>query len=439
MGNEIIEENFEDICEIVWGDLDISEVEIKGQKRMKIEATLSKADTINLNNRIYPKGVMTKAVNELQTKLGAGQVFGELDHPSWGAQLKDTSHLMSKVFWDEKDATVLRGEMLVTNTPNGEILKEIIHAGGRPGISSRGRGEMTPKKLKGGGTVMMVKPGFRFSSFDFVIDPSVKSAQITKVREHTLGEHVPIESDSERPWYEAYFAAEQSSKEEESMSKENKEEKVEEPKTEKVEKKEEKVEKKEEKVEKKEENVEPDAAAELDKLKKAKGDLETQLATKDEQLEKMLTVVKGVATSIEGIADILCKAGFIKPPEEKKVENVEDENEALEALQTEVTNLKQELTDTKDELRKKAVEAHIAQILEGEAFSIALKDRLKDCKTVEEVNAKLEEDKKFATTIMTEGEILAAGKGRQTVIGEESQIKKDAKKLAGINKKKEDK
>jgi len=437
----------QELCEVSWEPFEVKEEfdEKSGKTRMRVEGVIQHADIINQNNRIYPKSVMVKAVKELRPKIEAGQVFGELDHPTFYASLKDTSHLVTKVWWDENNDKVLRGEMLILDTKNGQILQEILRAGGRPGFSSRGRGELAKKKVKGGGEVYVVKPGFRFSSFDFVIDPSVKSAQITKIIEQNLLNRTDSEEEShcKDEWYEDCFVDE-TPKEEKSMTKKKEEEEKkeqtsasEETDDKKKEETETEVEKGKEKKKEGEQEVDK-LKAEVEKLRKEKADLESQIATKDEQIEKQLSALSGVVAEVEKMSSILRDAGFMKAPEEKKEEEKEEEETKLADLEAKVENLETELSATKEELRKKEVEAHIAKVLEGEAFAVVLKERLKDCKTVEEVDARLETDRALVKQILTEGEVLAAGKGRVVVKGE-SKIKKDAKRIAGIREKKEEK
>jgi len=431
----------QDLVEFPFYDIEVKEeVGEDGKKRMKVEGIIQQADSLNLNNRIYPKSVLRKAASELQTKIKEGKVFGELDHPSFRASLKDTSHLVSRIWWDEKDDAILRGEMTVTETPNGEILKEILRAGGRPGFSSRGRGELARKKIKGGGEVNMVKPGFRFSSFDFVIDPSVKSAQITKVIEQKLieqnGSEVVDVSQSEKgPWYEDFFVDETQSQEEKNMSEEKKDKKEEKKAT---------SEKKEDETvvdEKKKEDetvVDDKAKAELEKLRKEKGDLETELATKDETIEKQLNAITKVVEALEDLSGVLRGAGFMKQPEEKKEAEKDENEEKLNALETRLENLTSELDTTKENLKKKELEAHIAKAVEGKPYTNLLKERLASCKTVEEVDARLKGDEDLIKSVLSEEDVEP--KGRVFVEGEgESEIKKDAKRIAGIKAKKEEK
>jgi len=166
------EERYED-------DFTFSEIAEKGtdQKRMKIIATVQEADRINKNGRMYPRAVLDSAAKAFQSKLGQKRAYGQVDHPLLKQQLRDTSHIISKLFWDSKNDKKLNAEMIILATPSGQVLKELVLAGGRPGLSSRGQGIGKKEKINGQ-EAEVIQNGFKFSGFDFVIDPSVKSAKI---------------------------------------------------------------------------------------------------------------------------------------------------------------------------------------------------------------------------------------------------------------------
>lgn len=401
--------------------------ETTGEKRMVVEGILQQADIINLNNRIYPKKVLEVAVRQLQKGLDDGKVFGELDHPSWmdGASLKNTSHIFRKVWWDTNDDSLLRGEMVITNTPSGEIFKEVVHAGGRPGISSRGHGDSMMKKLKNGGEVEIIKSGFRFSSFDFVIDPSVKSAQITKVIENILD---AVNENGEEAWYEKYYADKTLNTEEEDV---------------KIKKE---TDKKKEVDEVVEDEVVEDKVVEDEVVDDAEGDgnegdgnedaltkltdentqLKADIKVAKEELEKLNGAVTSIATGITGIVSELKKLGVIDAEEEGE----EEDESANSLLKKKQETLEKELTTVKEALTSAEVSNHISKVLEGKAFANILRERLEKCKTVKEVDAMVQEDEKFLKAAASMKEFKS--KGKVEVEEPNSDIKKKAKKLAGL-------
>lgn len=176
-----LEEKFEDEFSFIE-----DKEKATGQKRMKIIATVQEADVINKNGRLYPRGVLDSAAKAFQSKLGK-RAFGQVDHPLAKGRLRDTSHIVTRLFWDTENDKKLNAEMLILNSPSGEVLKEIVRANGRPGLSSRGQGQGKKEKVNGQ-EAEIIQPGFRFDSFDFVIDPSVGSAKIKRIFESANGE-----------------------------------------------------------------------------------------------------------------------------------------------------------------------------------------------------------------------------------------------------------
>lgn len=179
-----------EFTEHFFNGVDFTEVEDQktGTVRMKVLGVVQEADVINSNKRIYSREVLEDAVDNLIPLVKARKVFGEVDHPLIRGSLKDTSHLVTNLWWSEEKGkqNQLIAEFTVLNTENGVAIKEILRAGGRPGFSSRGQGKSTHIKIDGKGDVEKIEPGFRFDSFDFVINPSVKSAQIQKIIEENF-------------------------------------------------------------------------------------------------------------------------------------------------------------------------------------------------------------------------------------------------------------
>ena len=95
---------------------------------------------------------------------------GELDHPEDSVvNLKNVSHLMVDVWWQGND---VMGKMKVLDTPSGRILKDLMNAGVKLGISSRGLG--TVKEGRDGHDV--VEEDFQLICFDIVSEPSTPGA-----------------------------------------------------------------------------------------------------------------------------------------------------------------------------------------------------------------------------------------------------------------------
>lgn len=120
----------------------------------------------NGNGRVYPVNEISRAVEECQAKIKAGNyIMGELNHPdSLSINLANVSHAITEIFMDGNNAV---GKMKLLNTPAGNIAKGIIEGGVRLGVSSRGTGNVTES-----GDVS----DFSFVTMDIVSTPSAPDA-----------------------------------------------------------------------------------------------------------------------------------------------------------------------------------------------------------------------------------------------------------------------
>ena len=101
-----------------------------------------------------------------------GRATGELDHPDDSViNLKNVSHMITDCWWEGKD---VMGKIKVLDTPSGRILKDLINAGVKLGISSRGLGSV--RESMGGDTV--VEEDFQLICFDIVAEPSTPNAYV---------------------------------------------------------------------------------------------------------------------------------------------------------------------------------------------------------------------------------------------------------------------
>ena len=128
-----------------------------------------KSGTKNGNGRIYRKETLEREVENYQKAIQERRALGELDHPDDSVvNLKNCSHLMTKMWWDGES---VMGKIEVLDTPSGKILKELVKAGVKLGISSRGMGSV---KQKNGETI--VEDDFQLICFDMVSEPSTPGA-----------------------------------------------------------------------------------------------------------------------------------------------------------------------------------------------------------------------------------------------------------------------
>lgn len=132
-----------------------------------------KANKRNQNKRRYPKRILVREVKRLQELCETKTFLGELDHTfSEQIQLDRVSHVIKGVWMEGEDVFV---EFELLDTPKGMIAKELIKAGVRLGISSRGTGTLLPDKEPG---EFVVGEDYKMVTFDLVADPSVKEARL---------------------------------------------------------------------------------------------------------------------------------------------------------------------------------------------------------------------------------------------------------------------
>ena len=130
------------------------------------------ADKKNGNGRVYPMKVLKKEVDNYKKIVADGRATGELDHPDDSViNLKNVSHMITDCWWEGKD---VMGKIKVLDTPSGRILKDLINAGVKLGISSRGLGSV--KESMHGDTV--VEEDFQLICFDIVAEPSTPNAYV---------------------------------------------------------------------------------------------------------------------------------------------------------------------------------------------------------------------------------------------------------------------
>jgi len=130
-----------------------------------------KAGTKNGNGRVYSKNILTREIKNYQKAVHERRSLGELDHPDDSViNLKNASHLAIKMWWEGES---VMGKFEVLDTPSGRILKDLVKANVKLGISSRGLGSV---KEKDGKTI--VEDDFQLICFDMVSEPSTPGAYV---------------------------------------------------------------------------------------------------------------------------------------------------------------------------------------------------------------------------------------------------------------------
>ncbi len=144
-----------------------------------LSGVMQMSETQNGNGRVYPHGVLVREVENYKKMVKERRALGELDHPDTSViNLANASHLVTEIWMDNNKCM---GKIEVLNTPSGNVLKELINAGVKLGISSRGMGSVSENN---GQTI--VEDDFQLICFDMVSDPSTPGAfMMSEARERS--------------------------------------------------------------------------------------------------------------------------------------------------------------------------------------------------------------------------------------------------------------
>jgi hypothetical protein len=143
----------------------------RGNGPTKFRGIFSEAERPNGNKRVYGKTLLEREVKKLQAQIGDRRLLGELDHPSDEiVHLGNVSHVITKL---NMHGNHVMGEGEVLNTPAGKVLTELLKAGVKLGISSRGTGSVD---LDEAGSNYVVGENYNMITFDMVSEPSSQDA-----------------------------------------------------------------------------------------------------------------------------------------------------------------------------------------------------------------------------------------------------------------------
>jgi len=174
MGKVLLREYYE-LCEggVCQDLLTEEEKRYVADGGMILSGIMQKADTVNVNGRIYPHKVLMKEVENYGKLVKDRRALGELDHPEDSViNLKNASHLVTEIWWRDTD---VMGKVKVLDTPSGKVLQELVKSGVSLGISSRGMGSVREDQSQ-----TIVEDDFQLICFDFVSEPSTPGAFMMK-------------------------------------------------------------------------------------------------------------------------------------------------------------------------------------------------------------------------------------------------------------------
>jgi hypothetical protein len=131
----------------------------------------------NANQRIYPVEEIANAVKTLNDQIQNGySVLGEVDHPDdLKVNLDRVSHMITDMWMDGPNGY---GKMKILPTPMGNLIRTMLEAGVKLGVSSRGSGNVNDMN----GHVS----DFEIITVDIVAQPSAPGAYPTPVYEHLM-------------------------------------------------------------------------------------------------------------------------------------------------------------------------------------------------------------------------------------------------------------
>ena len=148
-------------------------------------------DVRNANQRVYPVNEIGRAVKTLNDQVSGGySVLGEVDHPDGlNINLDRVSHMITEMWMDGPNGY---GKLKILPTPMGNLVRTMLEAGVKLGVSSRGSGNVSED---GSNTVS----DFEIITVDVVAQPSAPGAYPTPIYEHLM---------NARGGYKAYELAE---------------------------------------------------------------------------------------------------------------------------------------------------------------------------------------------------------------------------------------
>ena len=150
----------------------------EGGKSLFIEGIFMQANQVNRNGRSYPLAILEREVNRYNRDyIQKNRAFGELGHPQGPTVNPDRiSHMIKSLKQEGNDFI---GKAKISNTPHGNIVKNLIADGAVFGVSSRGMGSL--KEVQG---INEVQSDFYLASAaDIVTDPSAPDAFVRGIME----------------------------------------------------------------------------------------------------------------------------------------------------------------------------------------------------------------------------------------------------------------
>jgi hypothetical protein len=147
-------------------------------KDLYLKGIMIQGGVRNANQRVYPVNEIGRAVKTLNDQISGGySVLGEVDHPEGlNINIDRVSHMITETWMDGDNGY---GKMKILPTPMGNLVKTMLEAGVKLGVSSRGSGNVADD---GSNTVS----DFEIITVDVVAQPSAPGAYPTAIYENLM-------------------------------------------------------------------------------------------------------------------------------------------------------------------------------------------------------------------------------------------------------------
>lgn len=158
----------------------IAEAKEDGSKDYYIKGVFMQGGVKNRNNRMYSESILDKEVKRYTDQyINKNRAYGELGHPAGPTiNLDRVSHMIKELY---KDGPNYIGKAkIMTETPMGKIVKNLIDEGASLGVSSRGMGSLKNNK---DGIAEVQNDFYLATAADIVADPSAPDAFVEGIME----------------------------------------------------------------------------------------------------------------------------------------------------------------------------------------------------------------------------------------------------------------
>jgi len=398
-------------CKVLEEQVD----DVTKDRIMRVEVKWQHADRLNGNGRIYPRSILEREINRFKPLIKEGKATGCSFHPVGEGKIDDITHLWEDV-WMEPDGSCM-GTIKILPTDKGRNAQVLIRNGGHIGLSSRGVGTVSTRRMAVDGVeekiVEVVNDDYILESpGDFVLTPSVPDAGIRKVLESKFSnDNVLVEG-------------------EENMER----------KDEEINQLNQKINELMNTIELKDKNI----VEMRELLKMAEKALSEVVEDSDVDVKDELD--RSVET-ISEIVRILKENGYIESVTLPATEESDDKelmkqaSEKIESLQRELNENKAKLEAIEEQKRKLELSEYISQITSKEKFGNILSKKLLDkgLTSKEQIDEEFKTLKGVISAALDEDIVnIGKGTGKRVVEGDKNKdsdlIRERLKALANIKK-----